>query len=382
MKAATLLFTYNRSHHTEEVLNALSKNDVLPEKLYVFQDGMKNGDDTEEWNKVNRLISSINWCDTEVIISDSNQGLAASIVTGITYVFRDYDAVIVLEDDCVPANSFIKFMNQCFEKYQNTKDIYSVSGYAYPVSLKEDLYDVYGCGRISSWGWGTWKDRWKIFEKDYELVKKMKQNEISSRNLAMWGAGLEDMLVGNIRGEINSWAVFWALNVIVAEGICINPYQSLIRNIGLDGSGTHCGSTNIWDVKIADGKKEAFNLPERIEIREETKREFIKLFGNYTAINRNDEAKEEIMVYGLGNFYLRNEEKVCEKYYVQAFVDRKKRGWFAGKQIIKRTEIKQYTYDWILIMIQDEEECSVIEKELIANGIKPEKILFGNRIYQ
>ena len=40
MDIATILFTYNRSYHTNEVIKALEQNIVLPQKLYIFQDGL------------------------------------------------------------------------------------------------------------------------------------------------------------------------------------------------------------------------------------------------------------------------------------------------------------------------------------------------------
>ena len=153
MKTATLLFTYNRSYHTEQVINSLKQNTQFPSKLFVFQDGLKQGEDDYEWKKVNDIIRAIDWCENEIIVSSNNKGLAASIVSGINYAFEEYDTVIVLEDDCVCSVDFISFMQQCFEKYKDDKKVYSVSGYSYPVSLEKGKYDVYGCGRISSWGW-------------------------------------------------------------------------------------------------------------------------------------------------------------------------------------------------------------------------------------
>ena len=151
MKIAVLLFTYKRSDHTKKVIDALRKNIVLPENLFIFQDGLKNDDNYDEWKKVNNLLHDINWCDKEIIVSDFNKGLADSIVSGINYAFheRDADAVIVLEDDCVPAANFLVFMNQCLEKYQDDKDVYSVSGYSWPIVLKKGKYDIYCCCLIS-----------------------------------------------------------------------------------------------------------------------------------------------------------------------------------------------------------------------------------------
>lgn len=382
MKTAVLLFTYNRSRHTKYVINALRCNSKLPEKLIIFQDGIKNIEDRDEWQEVNKIIKEIDWCDTEIHVSEHNKGLASSITAGIVYAFQEYDAVIVLEDDCVPAVSFMNFMMQCFEKYKDNKEVYSVSGYAYPVSLEKDAYDVYGCGRISSWGWGTWKDRWDCFRKDYELAMKMKQDETASRNLAMWGAGLEEMLVGNIKGICNSWAVFWALNVIAQNGICINPYESLIKNIGFDGDGTHYTDAATWDVRIMNEEIAHFNLPDEIRISDKTIEVFAPLCGSYMAINRDDDKKEKILLYGMGKFFERNEREICKKYYIGAIIDRAQRGWYAGKKIIGQKEIIQYTYDYILIMIFDVKERSKIIQELMAENIDGNKILIGKDLYE
>lgn len=51
MKIATILYSYVRNEHTEKVLSALKENTVLPEKLFVFQDGLKNSKDKEAWKK-------------------------------------------------------------------------------------------------------------------------------------------------------------------------------------------------------------------------------------------------------------------------------------------------------------------------------------------
>ncbi|MCI8529328.1 MAG: hypothetical protein HFH82_09290 [Lachnospiraceae bacterium] len=381
MKIATILFTYKRSYHTKQVIEALRQNTVLPAKLFVFQDGLGSEEDAYEWNKVNELIQGIDWCDKEVMVSESNRGLASSIVTGINYVFKEYDAIIVLEDDCVPAASFISFMCQCFEKYQNHKNIYSISGYSYPVSLEKRDADVYGCGRISSWGWGTWKDRWDIYKKDYELTRQLKREKISSENLALWGQDLEEMLVGNIRGNCNSWAVFWALNVISKGGICINPYKSLIQNIGTDGTGTNCGVTDFYKVKMYDEVDKEFHLPDEIVFLNDTIEAFVPLFGSYTAVNQRADFKKNILVYGVGTFYMEYEKEINKEYFIEAFVDQRKKGWFAGKEIIRINEIVKYTFDKILIMVKNIQQCINIVKELTSGGIDGACLLIGHNFY-
>ena len=91
MNIATILFTYNRSIHTAKVLEALEQNTILPQKLYIFQDGLKSEEYRDEWEKVNALIRKVDFCPVEIKISKENKGLAESIVSGIDYVFtNDY----------------------------------------------------------------------------------------------------------------------------------------------------------------------------------------------------------------------------------------------------------------------------------------------------
>ena len=114
MKTAIAIFVYDRSYHASKVLEALKDNTILPEKLFIFQDGMKTETDQCEWKKVNSLITDIDWCEKEIIVSEYNKGLACSIVSGVSYVLKNYEAIIVLEDDCVPMQNFVGFMLQCF----------------------------------------------------------------------------------------------------------------------------------------------------------------------------------------------------------------------------------------------------------------------------
>lgn len=381
MKIATLLFTYNRSYHTKRVLSSLKQNTILPQKLLIFQDGLKEKKDIYEWKKVNDLIKNINWCDKEIIVSKENKGLSVSIISGIEYAFKEYEALIVLEDDCVPAISFIAFMNQCFEKYEHDKNIYSISGYSWPINLIKDDYDIYGCGRISSWGWGTWKDRWRNYNKDNTILKRLKENCEKSRNLAVWGNDCEQMLIDNLIGKNDSWAIYWGLIVIENNGICINPYKSLIENIGMDGTGVHCDNNNRFNVEVSNESISKFRLPDKINLLSTTEEAFVDLYGSFTAVNKRDDSKENVLIYGVGNFYLHNERDINKKYNIEAFIDKRKKGWFAGKKIISIKKILQYNYSKIIIMIQDIQECINVVKILIKEGILAEQIILGHSIF-
>ena len=354
LRIATVLFTYNRWNHTRRVLEGLKNNYVLPEKLFVFQDGVRYPAELDEWRKVNHLIHEISFCQTEVIVASENQGLAKSIVNGIDFVFHEYDAVIVLEDDCVPTPNFINFMVQCFNKYKDYKEVYNVTGYALPISIEPDGNDIYFAGRSSSWGWGTWKDRWDIYEKRYDFLDEFKSDCEASAWLSAWGSDFEQMLTDNIRWRNDSWAIYWGLGIMKRRGLCVYPYKSFINNIGMDGTGVHCGITSKFDVPLESEPCKLYTLPDKASVSLREIKAFAPLCGSYTVANYNEKA-EHVIVYGIGNEFQIHEKEINERYFIELFVDQRKYGFFAGKEIHKSGVLMGIKLR-VLIMVHDQHE--------------------------
>lgn len=323
MKIATVLFTYNRSMHTEKVLKALENNEILPEKLFIFQDGFKKSTNIKEWKRVSAVINAVSFCDTEVIIAEKNNGLSKSIISGLNYVFKNYDAVIVLEDDCVPHPKFMSYMINCLKKYECERKVFSIGGCAWPIDFEQRGADAYFCQRISSWGWGTWKDRWDEYEQDYDLLKKVENNSDASERLRVWGADLKEQLIGNITGKCDSWAVFWALKVIEKDGYCLSPYESLIANIGFDGTGVHSGTVKV-KIKNRDyNNMSDHQLPNNIESSEECRNAFQK-FLTYTSIEDKYKAYQNFLVSLL-------DKVILSEQFLEKAVDKKFAVWGLGK---------------------------------------------------
>ncbi len=281
----------------------------------------------------------------------------------------------------MPAVNFMRFMEQCLEKYREDERVWCVGGFNDPIEVERDIYDVYGCGRTSSWGWGTWKDRWRRFSFDNDILKRLKRDEKKSGALATWGNDCGQMLLSNVAGKGDIWDVYWSLLMLEAGGICVLPYESLVRNIGLDGTGTHCGASDKFRVNVSNDKKEKFLLPDSIGIRRETERAYVDLYGSYTAINTEGAEKENVIIYGMGKFFRQHEKELNERYYVKAFIDRRETGWYAGKKFIEVNEIGKYEYEKVIIMVLNVNECFRIIQELTRVGVGAEKIMLGQALF-
>lgn len=261
--APIVLFVYNRPDHARRTLEALSANVFAAEShLFIFADGAKDAADAEQLAAVTetrRIIRSQQWCKkVEIQESAVNRGLAASIVAGVTEIVEKYGVVIVLEDDIVTGKYFLDFMNRALQKYQFQKNIWHITGWRNPVdnsvSAGSYLYPTMDC-----WGWATWSDRWQHFKKDALFYKGVFTPEmIRQFNVEGSDTGMWQQIEDNISGKINTWAIFWYATIFLQHGLCLAPTKSLVRNIGLDNSGVHCGTskwqeiTHLIDARIEE----------------------------------------------------------------------------------------------------------------------------------
>src|SRR5690606_37535038 len=94
---------------------------------------------------------------------------------------------------------------------------------------------------------------WQHFEPDADTLKQKlaKSGKIASADIDGTGQFLKQ-LEENINGKIKTWAVKWHFSIQLADGLCLRPGRSLVRNIGLDGTGDNSGVTKNYDVEPSE----------------------------------------------------------------------------------------------------------------------------------
>jgi len=247
-----VLFTYNRPWHTKQTVEALQKNELASEsELFIYCDNAKNDDGRKSVDEVRKYADSIDGFKKITIIKrEKNWGLANSIIDGVTKIVNEYGKIIVLEDDLITSPYFLKFMNEALEFYKDEEKVWHVSGSNYPIKT-DGLEDVFLWRLMNCWGWATWADRWKYYEKDIDkTIKDFSKKDIKKFNVD----GNEDFfrqVMANYEKKINTWAIFWYATIFKQDGLCLNPSQTFVENIGNDDSGTHCGKTDIFKSKLS-----------------------------------------------------------------------------------------------------------------------------------
>lgn len=251
--APIILFIYNRPEHTKKTLEALSENTLSKEsELFIFADGPKENASPEQISKIEKtrsIAKSQKWCGKVTVFeSNVNKGLAASITEGVTKIINEAGEAIVLEDDIVTGKYFLEFMNEALEKYRDEKKVWHITAWRVPVRARKDAAFFYP--NMDCWSWATWKDRWQHYEKNPEKLKKTFTPDMIKRfNMDGTEGGNWWQVEENIAGRLNTWAIFWLATIFLNKGLCLAPAKSLVRNIGMDNSGVHCGEEAMQTIK-------------------------------------------------------------------------------------------------------------------------------------
>ena len=264
--APIALFGYKRPEHLTRTLKALRASPLArASELHVFSDGPKHSEDRPSVEKVRTLVRNLKgFAQARVHERAENIGLARSVIEGVTELSRSHGRVIVLEDDLVVAPGFLSYMNQALQRYQDEPKIMQVSGYMFPVAHSERVGSTFLCRVPTSWGWGTWDRAWKCLDLDSANLLSLLQDQDQQYEFNVKGAyPYFEHLKLQAEGKMDVWGVRWYASMFVAGGLCVYPGQSMVQNIGIDGSGVHCGVSRSFEVDLSDHV--AWQFPGRIE---------------------------------------------------------------------------------------------------------------------
>ncbi len=265
MKAAlapVCVFAHRRVEHLSSTIESLRENDLAADsELIIFSDAARIRSHEPEVKRVRDYIRGISgFAKLTIVGHETNQGLSRSIMAGVSKLVAEHGRVIVLEDDLVTAPYFLKFMNDGLNRYSEDYRVASIHGYVYPIHGQ--LPETFFMRGADCWGWATWSRAWDVF--DWDAAKLLSQlrslklvEEFDLGGVAPYSAYLEDF----IRGGNDSWAIRWHASVYLKGMLTLYPGQSLVRNIGNDGSGTHSTNEASYDVSLATRAISVSDIP-------------------------------------------------------------------------------------------------------------------------
>ncbi len=240
-----VLFAYRRHRQLERTLRCLQ--DAGAQRLYVFADGAADAGAEADVARVRTLIREIDWAEVELAESERNIGLSASIRAGLDRVFETHETAIVIEDDIHVAPEFLAYAEAALAHYAGEPRVAGVTGLRLPFDrgpLERYHYDVFFSPRFSSWGWATWRERWREFVFDPAVLR---ERMAGSAGFRPWTAGVDmpgmihDAIVTESLG--GAWDVVCATNMLLAGSGFVTPVWNMVENGGLE-EGTHADGTS------------------------------------------------------------------------------------------------------------------------------------------
>lgn len=276
-----IIFAFNRLDALKNTIASLLKNKKAKESdLFVFVDGPRLTKDSEsekvkevqEYVKTITGFKSVNYRFSEV-----NQGLAKSIISGTTEVINKYGKVIVIEDDLYLSQSFLRYMNEMLDRFEDDERVMQISGYGSRLAKPCDYtWEVYLNERAHSWTWGTWKDRWATVDWEVKDFQQLQANRKLQRAFCRRGSDLYGMLKGYMEGKNNSWYIRFNYSMYKQHRYSVCPVRSLVRNDGFTAEATHCNAYNRYKIDFEEYHEGQFSVPKRLEPNERIMRDAVK----------------------------------------------------------------------------------------------------------
>jgi len=264
-----LIVTYDRLEHLKKTITSLQHNIYAEQTdLFVASDFQRSDSEASKVAAVRSYLKSIDgFKSITVFAREKNFGVVDNSKLALQCIFDKFDRFIIMNDDLVTAPGYLKFTNEAFERYGDNERVFSITGYCPPIHIPSTYrYDAFFLGRMSAWGCGMTKDRYdSVREITREEFDEFEANKKLSR--AFVEAGGEDLLVmlkDVAYGSLEAWDVRCMYTQFMKNQYTVYPAQSLILNIGFDGSGMHCGKSDRFNVALSD--KTAFSFPERVVV--------------------------------------------------------------------------------------------------------------------
>jgi hypothetical protein len=248
------LLMYGRYDHARAVVESLLREKA--ENVIIYLDRPGNAQVLQEQERILEYLDSLPDGFHTLVRPVKRLGLARSVRNAMDRSFESHDAAILLEDDCVIRPGGLTFFTEGLERFSDNRRIRSLCGYLFPACNfffgPED--ELLMLQRFSTWGWATWADRWRDYQADLRKIV----DRFSDKNLSI-ELFCEDMAYITrqddfLEGRKDIWSIPWILEHYLSSSFAIYPRESVIENIGLDGSGQNCHSTAAFSLENPEKK--------------------------------------------------------------------------------------------------------------------------------
>jgi len=245
LETAVLFLVFNRPDTTAKVFEEI--RNAKPPRLYVAADGPRRGKEgeAERVEQVRRIATAVDWpCTVNTLFREHNLGCKYAVSSAISWFFDNEEQGIILEDDCLPSQSFFWFCETTLEFYKNDESIFSVSGSIRGAQQPDTDKLVFKSNYFNMWGWASWRRVWKLYDVEYFKkgnLKFLNESLFNDQSVLRFWKNIEIKMK---KGLINTWDYQMMFLIFESSAYTIYPVNNLVSNIGFGVDATHCKDVN------------------------------------------------------------------------------------------------------------------------------------------
>ena len=238
-----LFVIFNRPDNTRRVFEAIRL--ARPAVLYVAADGPRSGvvDEERLCRETRAIVEQVDWpCEVQTRFQETNLGCRLAVSSAISWFFENVEEGIILEDDCLPSQSFFRFCSELLERYRDDSRVMCVAGSTYVEKRDNpDELSYHFCRVGGIWGWATWRRAWACYDIDMASWPQAKRSGI-----------MRDLFPGESRlrrlysywfdfahKESSSWDYQWTYAKVIRNSVNIMPRVNLVKNLGFNEDATN-----------------------------------------------------------------------------------------------------------------------------------------------
>ncbi len=209
-----------------------------------------------------------------------NLGCGLAMYSAIEWFFSHVEAGIIIEDDIDFGYSFLSTMDFLLLELKEDSSVGSVTGLNpiashLPTSVQAQENGFIGHSFFSSWGWATWRDRWKLYEFDLSHWEMGIARFTLWRRFGIIGSRfLANKFNSVSAGKVDTWDYQFLAMQIRHNLKCVAPVVNQIGNLGFRDDATH----TISDPKHSFELSPATNSSEILKLDIRTARKIDSLY--------------------------------------------------------------------------------------------------------
>jgi len=269
LTAPVVISVYDRLSHLMRCVESLVVYNIAEKTvLHIFSDAPAREEHRSRIEEVRSYINTISGF-KEVVphFRPMNMGAHGSILSAFKEVFESSERLIFLEDDIIVSPHFLRYMNEGLEVYQDDPQMLAICAYRLPFKMPVWYRkDVFLGRRYSPWGVGLWREKFNAVDFAWrDRFKELQTDKILMEKSRAVGGDYIHLVEADSKKDIEAMDVRICHHQIVNNQFCLFPRISLSTNIGFDGSGMHCNTTERFDAALDTRVGYSLKLPKKIK---------------------------------------------------------------------------------------------------------------------